>query len=74
MEVYVFEDLKTKRLLREVGERMDEIALAYIDVVIDACERRYPDDATEEEWQEFCNELNNALIGSITNAFMTRGL
>ena len=74
MKVYQFEDVKTKMLVREVGERMDNIALSYIDLMIDAAERTYPYGATDEEWAKFCYDLSGTFEKSLTKAFTTRGL
>lgn len=74
MKVYEFEDLKTKKLVREVGERMDEIALSYLDLVIDVCEQEYPEGATDEEWSEFCNRLSSTFAESLDKAYTMRGL
>lgn len=74
MKVYEFEDLKTKKLVREVGERMDDIALSYIDLMIDVAERTYPYGATDDEWAEFCDDLSSTFEESLKKAFITRGL
>lgn len=74
MKVYQFEDVKTKKLVREVGERMDNIALSYIDLMIDVAEQTYPYGATDEEWAKFCDDLSGTFEKSLNKAFTTRGL
>lgn len=74
MEVYTFEDLKTKKLIREVGERMDYIAQAYLDLVVDASEQMFPEGFTDEEWIKFCEDLSIALYTSLDKVCTERGL
>lgn len=69
MKVYEIEDLRTKKFVREVGERMDNIALAYVDLLIDAAESSYPDGATDEQWSKFCDDLGMTFAKSLEKAF-----
>lgn len=74
MKVYEIEDLKTKKLVREVGERMDYVALTYLDIMVEASEQLYPNGATDEEWTKFCDDLSMTFAKSLNKAFDTRGL
>ena len=74
MKVYEFEDLKTKKLVREIGERMDMVAIDYIDILIDAAEQTYPEGTTDEEWSKFCDQLGVAFAESLSKAFDEKGL
>ena len=74
MEMYEIKDLRTKKLVREVGERMDDIALAYVDLLIDAALSTYPEGATDEQWSEFCDNLSSTFAKSLEKASNTRGL
>lgn len=69
MKVYEIEDLRTKKLVREVGDRMDYIALTYLDLLIDVCERMYPDGATDEQWAKFCDDLGMTFAHSLEKVF-----
>lgn len=74
MKVYEFEDLKTKKLVREIGERMDMVAFEYVDIMIDAAEQEYPEGTTDEEWRKFCDRLGVAFAESLSKAFDEREL
>ena len=74
MEVYTFEDLKMKKLVREVGDRMDQIALDYLDLIIDVGDEVYPDGATDDEFMEFCGQLGVTFAESLGKACEKRGL
>jgi hypothetical protein len=69
MRVYEIEDLKTKKLVREVGEQMDYIAMAYLDLLIDAAESMYPEGATDEQWSKFCDDMGLTFGKSLEKAF-----
>lgn len=74
MEVYEIKDLRTKKLVREVGEQMDYIAMAYLDLLIEAAESMYPEGATDEQWSEFCDDLGMTFAKSLEKASDMRGL
>ena len=74
MEVYEIKDLRTKKLVREVGEQLDNLALGYVDVLIDVAASTYPNGATDEELEVFCDDLSSAFAKSLGKAFNTRGL
>lgn len=74
MDVYEIKDLRTKKLVREVGEQMDYIAMAYLDLLIDAAESMYPEGATDEQWSEFCDDLSMTFAKSLEKASDMRGL
>jgi hypothetical protein len=74
MEVYEIKDLKAKKFVREVGEQMDYIAMAYLDVLNEAAESLYPEGATDEQWTEFCDDLSKAFAKSLEKAIDEMGL
>ena len=74
MEVYEIKDLRTKKLVREVGGQLDFIAMAYVDMLIDAAESTYPNGATDDEWEVFCDDLSGAFAKSLGKALNMRGL
>ena len=69
MKVYEIEDLKTKKFVREVGERMDYIAYTYLDLLIEMSEQMYPDGATDEQWAKFCDDLGMTFAKSLEKVF-----
>lgn len=74
MEVYEIKDLKTKKVVKEIGEHLDDIALAYLDVIIDFSDREFPEGASDEQWTEFCNNVMLGFVNSLEKAFEKRGL
>lgn len=74
MNVVMLEDVRTKRLLREFEERMDYVAITYLDLMIDICEQMYDDDLNEDNWQEFCEHFETAFSNSLERVCEEKGL
>ena len=69
MKVYEIEDLKTKKLVREVGDRMDYIAWTYIDLLFDVGTQMYPEGLTDEQYSKLCDDLSKTFAKSLEKVF-----
>lgn len=69
MKVYEIEDLRTKKLVREVGDRMDYIAWTYVDLLFDVGTRMFPDGITDDEYAKLCDDLSKSFAHSLEKVF-----
>lgn len=74
MNVVYFEDIKTKKLVQELEERMDYAAATYLDLMIEYGERMYDENMTDKDWQDYCECFASAFGKSLEKAFEEKGL